>query len=61
MSATDALPASQHAIGLYRQLAGISPGRFQPELANSLTNLGTLLSDLGHPAEALTRSQAAPA
>src|SRR6185295_18664894 len=42
-----ALHSGQQAVDLYRTLAAERPEVFQPDLASSLNNLATMLSDLG--------------
>jgi hypothetical protein len=37
---------------MYRELAAASPDRYRPDLAQSLDNLGLLLSKLGRQTEA---------
>ena len=49
----DALPVSEEAVNMYRELAAASPDRYRPDLASSLTNLGNRFSELGRPADAL--------
>jgi len=49
----EALPVSQEAVTIHRELAAASPDRYRPDLAGSLTNLGVRLWALGRPAEAL--------
>jgi hypothetical protein len=38
-------------VEIRRELAAASPDRYRPDLAQSLTNLGVLLTQLGRPAE----------
>ena len=49
----DALPATQEAVTIYRELADTDPGRYRPGLADALDWLGIQYSKLGHPADAL--------
>jgi len=56
-----AAPASEEAVAMYRELAEANPGRYRPELATSLTNLGIRFSALGRPAQALPASEEAVA
>lgn len=49
----EALSATSDAIVIYRRLAEADPARHQPNLANSLGNLGIDLWNLGRSAEAL--------
>jgi len=49
----DALVAIREAVELYRQLTKGRPAAFNPDLANSLHNLSSCLSDLGHREDAL--------
>ena len=48
----EALPPTEEAVGIYRELAQTNPA-FRPDLARSLTNLGIRYSELGRRAEAL--------
>jgi hypothetical protein len=47
----DALPVTKEAVAMYRELAAASPDRYRPDLAQSLTNLGAMFSELGRQAE----------
>jgi tetratricopeptide (TPR) repeat protein len=58
---TDALPVTQEAVAMYRELAEASPDRHRPHLAHALESLGLQLSELGHPADALPVTQEAVA
>jgi len=49
----EALPATEEAVAVYRELAAANPDRYRPELALSLANLGVRFSELGRPVEAL--------
>ena len=49
----DALPVTEEAVAMYRELAAASPDRYRPHLADSLTNLGVRFSELGRPADGL--------
>ena len=55
----DALPATEQAVALYRDLVSVNPGRYRPDLAGSLANLGIGLSEIGCSAEALAVTQEA--
>ena len=46
--------AAREAVVLRRELARARPEAFTPNLATSLNNLATMLSELGHREEALT-------
>jgi tetratricopeptide (TPR) repeat protein len=48
----EALPITQEAVAVYRELAAASPDRFRPRLANALNNLGNRYSEAGRPADA---------
>ncbi len=53
----DALPATEEAVAIYRELASTDPGRYRPDVARSLTNLGVRHSELGRPADAFASAQ----
>ena len=55
----EALPVTRQATGLYREMASVNPGRYEPDLAESLDNFGTAYSELGLRAEALTAAEEA--
>jgi tetratricopeptide (TPR) repeat protein len=55
----EALPFTEQAVGLYRELASVNPGRYKPDLAGSLANLGIGLSEIGRAADALAVTQEA--
>ncbi|HEY1621737.1 MAG TPA: tetratricopeptide repeat protein [Streptosporangiaceae bacterium] len=55
----EALPVTQEAAAVYRELAAASPDRYRPALAGALTNLGNRYSQVGHPAKALPVTQEA--
>jgi tetratricopeptide (TPR) repeat protein len=57
----EALPVTQEAMAIRRELAAASPDRYRPDLATSLSNLGIRLAALGRPAEALPVTQEAMA
>ena len=57
----DALPVTQEALTLYRELADELPDRYRPDLAASLSDLGDRLAELGHPADAFPVTQEAVA
>ena len=59
--AGEALPDTEEAVALYRELAAASPDRYRPGLAESLNNLGFWYSELGRLAEALAVEQEAVA
>jgi Tetratricopeptide repeat len=55
-------PASaREAVAMYRKLAQADPGRYRPDLARSLSNLGMRFSALGRLAEALPVTEEAVA
>ncbi|MBW6434782.1 DUF3856 domain-containing protein [Actinoplanes hulinensis] len=58
---TEALRAGETAVVLLRRLAGQDPGRYLPELAIAVNNVGTFLSELGRRDEALALGQEAVA
>ena len=49
----DALPPTEEAIAIYRELAAARPDCYRPDLAGSLNNLGIRFSELGRPADGL--------
>jgi tetratricopeptide (TPR) repeat protein len=55
----EAIPHTQEAVALYRELAAATPDQYHPDLAQTLSNLGVRFSELGRPAEALPRTQEA--
>ena len=55
----DALPATEEAVTIRRELAAANPDRYRPDLARSLSNLGVRLSELGRPADALPATEEA--
>ena len=57
----DALPVTEEAVAIYRELAAASPDRYRPDLARSLNNLGVRFSELGRPADALPVTEEAVA
>ena len=57
----DALPVTEEAVAIRRELAAASPDRYRPDLAASLNNLGVLFSELGRPADALPVAEEAVA
>ena len=57
----DALPFSEEAVAIYRDLAAASPDRYRPDLAAMLANLSVTLMDLGRPADAVTAAREAAA
>jgi tetratricopeptide (TPR) repeat protein len=54
-------PATEEAVGRYRELARADPGRYRPDLAQSLTGLAVRLSALGRLDEALQVTEEAVA
>ena len=48
----DALPVTQEAVAIRRELAAASPDRYRPDLARSLTNLAEALMALDRTADA---------
>jgi tetratricopeptide (TPR) repeat protein len=50
----EALAATEESVDIRRRLAQVSPAAFEPDLARSLTNLGSRLSEVGRREEALT-------
>jgi hypothetical protein len=57
----DALPVTEEAVAIRRELAAASPDRYRPDLASALSNLGVLFSELGRPADALPVTEEAAA
>jgi tetratricopeptide (TPR) repeat protein len=57
----EALPVTEEAVAMYRELAAASPDRYRPNLAASLDNLSVHFSAMGRPAEALSASEEAVA
>ena len=55
----DALPVTEEAVAICRDLAAANPDRYCPVLARSLTNLAVRFSELGRPADALLAEQEA--
>ena len=49
----------QEAVAICRELAAADPGRYRPDLADSLTRLGLRFLELGRPDQALTAEQEA--
>jgi tetratricopeptide (TPR) repeat protein len=49
----EALPVTEEAVEIFRELAAATPDRFRPDLAESLVRLGVRFSELGRPADAL--------
>lgn len=47
----EALPVTEEAVAIYRELAATSPDRYRLDLADRLLILGLHLSELGRPAE----------
>lgn len=54
-----ALAPAQQAVAIYRELAVGDPGRYRPDLAAALANLGVRLYQLGRPADAVTAAEEA--
>jgi tetratricopeptide (TPR) repeat protein len=44
---TDALPVLEEAVATYGELAQADPSRYRADLAQSLTDLGSTVSELG--------------
>jgi len=57
----NALPVTEQAVTMYRELAAANPDRYRPGLANSLSNLGVWFAELGRPADALPVTEEAVA
>ena len=57
----EALPVTEEAVAIRRELAAASPDRYRSALAESLSNLGVRFSALGRPADALPAEQEAVA
>ena len=57
----DALPVTEEAVAIRRDLAAANPARYRPDLAASLSNLGVRFSELGRPADALPVTEEAVA
>ena len=57
----EAVPPTEEAVAIRRELAAAYPDRYRPDLAASLTNLGIRFSALGRPAEALPPTEEAVA
>jgi predicted Zn-dependent protease with MMP-like domain/tetratricopeptide (TPR) repeat protein len=57
----DALPVTQEAVTLYRELADELPDRYRPELAAALSDLGDRFRELGRPADAFPVTEEAVA
>ena len=55
----DALPASEEAVSIHRELAAARPDAFRPGLATSLTSLSDQLRQLGREEDALPASEEA--
>ncbi len=55
----DALPVTEEAVAIRRELAAAYPDRYRHDLAISLSNLGNRFSELGRPADALPAEQEA--
>ena len=49
----EALPVTEEAVTIYRELAVANPDRYRPDLAGSLSNLGIWYAELGRLADAL--------
>jgi len=56
-----ALPVTEEAVAIRRELAAANPDKYRPGLAASLLTLGPVLSELGHPAAALPVTEEAVA
>ena len=57
----DALPVTEEAVAIYRDLAAADPDRYRSNLAGSLSNLGIWFAELGRPADALPVTEEAVA
>jgi tetratricopeptide (TPR) repeat protein len=57
----EALPPTQEAVAIRRELAEAYPDRYRPGVAASLSNLGVCFYELGRAAEALPSAQEAVA
>ncbi|MER6086307.1 tetratricopeptide repeat protein, partial [Streptomyces sp. NPDC001833] len=55
----EALTAAEEAVEIRRRLAAVNPAAYEPDLAASLTNLGTFLAGAGRRGEALTATEQA--
>ena len=55
----EAVPPTEEAVQIRRELAAADPDRYRPDLAKSLSNLGNRFYELGRPAEALPPTQQA--
>ncbi|HUY49966.1 MAG TPA: tetratricopeptide repeat protein [Streptosporangiaceae bacterium] len=55
----EAFPVTQEAVSIYRDLAAGNPDGYRPDLADSLSHFGILVSGLGRPAGALTAAEEA--
>jgi len=49
----DALPPTEEAVTIRRELGEAKPDRYLPDLAISLNNLGILLAEVGRTSQAL--------
>jgi hypothetical protein len=54
-----ALAPAQQAVTIYRELAVADPGRYRPDLAAAVANLGVRLHRLGRPADAVAAAEEA--
>jgi tetratricopeptide (TPR) repeat protein len=54
-----ALEPAQQAVTIYRELAAADPGRYCPDLAAAVANLGVRLHQLGRPADAVAAAEEA--
>ena len=59
--APDAVPVTEEAIAIYRELAQGNPAQYGHDLAMSLVTLGAILSELGRSADALLVTEEAVA
>jgi hypothetical protein len=57
----EALPPAQAAVGIYRELANETPGRYSAELAAALSDLAIRYFNLGRPQEAVAPGEEAVA
>ena len=53
---SEALPVTEEAVAMYRELAAANPVRYRRDLARSLSNLGVTFSEFGRDREAAAAS-----
>ena len=56
-----ALPATEEAVAIYRELASTDPDQYRPDLARALDHLGIVFRELARPADALPATEEAVA